>query len=131
VEISNITGYSQSWISTLQRDPAFGDLLEYYSSQKAEVYTDVHQRLSELGLNAVEELAQRLAEEGEEMSNKELLAIAELALDRSSAPPKGVAKGGTTGGAVAPVQIAISFQKSPHSIDAEDAILITGPGGEL
>lgn len=83
VEISAITGYSQSRISILKGDPAFQELIEYYRTQKEAIYLDVHQRLGTLAITAVEELQQRLDEEPHKITNREVREIAEMALDRS------------------------------------------------
>jgi len=90
VEISAITGYSQSRISILKGDPAFQELIEYYRTQKEAIYLDVHQRLGTLAITAVEELQQRLDEEPHKITNREVKEIAEMALDRSLT--KGVAQ---------------------------------------
>lgn len=81
-EISSITGYSQSYISTIKKHPDFVDLVAYYAEQKREVYLDVHQRLSSLSMDAVDELQGRLAEEPDRFDNRELKEIAEMGLDR-------------------------------------------------
>lgn len=107
VEASAITGKSQSWISTLRKDPAFAELVEYYRVQKDAVYMDVHARLAGLGTDAVNELQHRLDTDPDGLSTREVMDIAELALDRSVAPSKG---GGSGGGAVAAA--SISFQVS-------------------
>jgi hypothetical protein len=91
VEISAITGYSQSRISILKGDPAFQELIEYYKTQKEAIYLDVHQRLGTLAITAVEELQQRMDEQPGRISNKEVREIAEMALDRSLT--KGVVPG--------------------------------------
>lgn len=83
VQASAITGYSLSRITILQADPAFADLLSYYKGQVAEKYLDVHERLGVLGMTAVEELQERLEERPEEFKNRELMELAEMALDRS------------------------------------------------
>lgn len=83
VQASAITGYSPSRISILQNDPAFQELLEYYKSQVAEQYLNVHERLGALGMSAVDELGHRLEEEPESFKNRELMELAEMALDRS------------------------------------------------
>lgn len=88
-EASLITGYSPSRISILQNDPAFKELLAYYSAQANDQYLDVHSRLATLGTNTIEELSERLEDSPESFSHRELLELAELTLDRSVAPPKG------------------------------------------
>lgn len=83
-----ITGYSVSRISLLKRDPAFADLVSYYSEQVTEVYVNVHQRLANVGLDALEELQERLEEAPEKFSHTELLAVMERTLDRGGYGPK-------------------------------------------
>jgi hypothetical protein len=81
-EISAVTGYSGSYISAIKHDPAFTQLVTYYAEQKGAVYLDVHQRLSTLSLDAVDELQSRLAETPETFQNRELKELAEMGLDR-------------------------------------------------
>jgi hypothetical protein len=82
-ECSAITGYSPSYISNMQKDPAFAELISYYVEQKKEVYLDVHQKISTLSLDAVEELQSRLAEVPETFQIRDLKEIAEMGLDRT------------------------------------------------
>lgn len=81
-EIAAVTGYSLTYISTIKKSPDFVELVAYYAEQKREVYLDVHQRLSSLSMDAVDELQGRLAEEPERFDNRELKEIAEMGLDR-------------------------------------------------
>jgi hypothetical protein len=81
-EISSVTGYSLTYISTIKKSPDFVELVAYYAEQKREVYLDVHQRLSSLSMDAVDELQGRLADDPERFDNRELKEIAEMGLDR-------------------------------------------------
>jgi hypothetical protein len=114
VRVSEITGFSQSWISTLHRDPAFGELLEYYKGQVEGAFLDVQERLATLGVDAVEELHNRLIENAESFSNASLMSLVEMTFDRSVAPKKGGPQSGPGGGVAAPIQLNISFTQSPH-----------------
>lgn len=113
VEVSAITGYSQSRISLLQKDPAFAELVQYYKAQAAEVYLDVHSRLAQVGMGALDELQDRLDEKPETFTNKELQSLVETTFDRSVAPPKGGAKVGQGGNAPPPV-VTINFISPPE-----------------
>jgi len=93
VEASAITGYSLSRISILKNDPAFNELVHYYSQQKEQIYLDVHERLAKLGMSAAEELQERLEDDPDSFTVKELREVMSDALDRSSAPSKGMPKG--------------------------------------
>jgi len=89
VEAAAITGYSMSRISILKLDPAFCELMEYYASQQKEIYLNVHQRLASLGLDALEELHDRLNDpEQPAMSNKELQDLVALSFDRAGYGPR-------------------------------------------
>jgi hypothetical protein len=126
-EVMAITGYSGSRISILQNDPAFKELVAYYQSNTQEVYLDMHSRLATLGEATIEELRERLEDNPEGFSQKELMALAELTLDRSVAPPKGVAQGGR-GGAPAggPPTIHIEFvtPKVPEGVHTHPTVTI-------
>lgn len=78
VEISAITGYSQSYISTLQHSPAFAELVDYYSTQNAAIYVDVMDRLRVLGLSTIEELQRRIDESPDKPSLRELMELVQL-----------------------------------------------------
>lgn len=87
-ECQLITGYSPARISILKNDPAFADLVEYYSEQVKEVYINVHQRLAGLGLDVLEELQQRLEEKPESFTHTELRQLMETSMDRGGYGPK-------------------------------------------
>jgi hypothetical protein len=94
VEASAITGYCISRISILKQDPTFQELLAFYREQKAEVFIDTQRKLADLGNVCVDEIAERLEASADEFSTGQLLEIAELCLDRSVAPKKGLGQGG-------------------------------------
>lgn len=87
-EAGLLTGYSASRISILKADPAFVELIEHYRTQVEAKYVSVHERLACLGLNAIEELQERLEEDAEGFSKRELMDVAALALDRAGYGPK-------------------------------------------
>lgn len=109
-ECALMTGYSPSRISILQNDPAFQDLLAYYKANTEAKYLDVHERLATLGLATLDELQERLEENPDSFSNKDMLALAEFALDRSITKDQRR----TAGGSGAPA-IAVTFVGSPPS----------------
>jgi hypothetical protein len=113
VEASYVTGYCESRISILQSDPAFQELIAYYAEQKNAVYLDVHQRLADLGINAMEVLQDRLEDQPKEFSNKALMDLIELTMDRSVAPSKGAPKGSGGGGSANGLNLTVSFVSAP------------------
>ena len=87
-EAAEITGYSVTYISRLKtQDKSFKDLIAYYGEQVQEIYVSVHERLKGLGLNTIEELQDRLAEEPEKFTKRELMELAALCFDRSGFGP--------------------------------------------
>jgi hypothetical protein len=111
-EVAAMTGYSTARISTLQQDPAFAELVEFYRQQTEEVYLDAHRRLATLGLSATAVLQERLDDRPESFTNKDLKELLGEAFDRSIAPTKSaLAKpqqgngGGTT--------VVVSFAPAP------------------
>lgn len=92
-EISRITGFSPSWISTLSnQDPAFKNLVEYYREQVAsefsEVHISLHERLTSVAMLAAEELQERLTNEPESLSPGELNDLVKSAADRTGFGPQ-------------------------------------------
>lgn len=79
-EISLVTGYSQSYVSTLQGDPAFEELVVYYSAQREEIFIDAQERLRVLGLDATEKLHEHLHDPSKVWSHRELMEVIKLAL---------------------------------------------------
>jgi hypothetical protein len=87
VEAALVTGYSESYISIIKNDPAFKSLVTYYQEQVQEVFVSVHERLAALGMNTIEELQERLAETPDSFTNRELMELSELTLDRTGYGP--------------------------------------------
>lgn len=86
-EVSAITGYSLSRISILQGDPSFKELLSFYKNKSDEVFVDVRKRMAVLGLDAANELADRLETKPETLSNSQLIEITKASLDRAGFSP--------------------------------------------
>lgn len=86
-EVSAVTGYSPSRISTLQADPSFKELLTFYSQKESEVFVDVRKRMATLGLDASAELSDRLVEKPESFTNTQLIELTKATLDRAGYNP--------------------------------------------
>lgn len=86
-EVSAVTGYSPSRISTLQNDPSFKELLAYYKQKSDEVFIDVRKRLATLGLDASAELSDRLVDKPESFTNTQLIELTKASLDRAGYNP--------------------------------------------
>jgi hypothetical protein len=133
-EISLITGFSLSYLSILDDDPSIKELTEAYRTQDNEVRLDAMQRLTDLGLSAVEEMAKRMGdEEGKaKIPMGTLLDIAETALVKPNRGVGGGTGGGGAGGANAPQSaplVQVTFVKSAHSGD--DAIDVKAVGADV
>jgi hypothetical protein len=88
VEASLITGYAQSRISILKSDPAFKELLAHYKGIQKEIFINVHERLSGMSLDALEEIHSRLEEKPEDFSIKQLSELVALGFDRAGFGPR-------------------------------------------
>lgn len=77
---SLLTGYSPSYISEIQRDPTFRELLAYYCTQDEVRVADVRERMTAVGLSALDEMQQRLEEDPSKWSNGQLMELTELTL---------------------------------------------------
>lgn len=87
VEVSAISGMSPSRISVLRNDPAFQDLLEFYSTVQKEHWGNVQERLAMVSLEATAELHERLVEDPKSVKTTELVEIAKMGLDRTGHGP--------------------------------------------
>lgn len=87
VEISAITGWSQSRLCILGSDPTFAGLVQFYINKGVEAFVDVQTKFLSLGLDAMEELHERIVEDPESVSDKQLLEVAAFAMDRAGFAP--------------------------------------------
>ena len=78
--ISLVTGYAPGYVSSIQRDPTFAGLVQYYAIEREEVFIDTLARMKSLGITVLEELQSRLAEAPEKWSIRELQEFAKLLL---------------------------------------------------
>lgn len=102
-EVALLTGYAAITVTNLQSDPMFKELVAYYQAQVEVKYLDVHERLASLGMDAVAEIHDRLDNEPDSFTLKDLREVAELALDRS------VTQGARPTGSGPANQITVNF----------------------
>lgn len=81
------TGYSPERISMLQRDPAFKQLLGYYEELGKVAFANITERLADVTLDALEVLQERIDENPEAISTRDLLEILKATADRSGNGP--------------------------------------------
>ena len=86
-EISAATGYCASRISTLQNDPMFKELVQFYTNSQKEIFRDVNGQIASLASDAVGELQARLEQTPEQFSVGALTELAKMTLDRSGHAP--------------------------------------------
>lgn len=82
IDVAAITGMSIERINFFKEDPAFKELMEHYR-QQAQVNFGTAERISHLGLTVLETLQERLENEPEKISTKDLIAMGEFTMDRS------------------------------------------------
>lgn len=87
-EAAAITGYSSSRISILKADPQFQELLEFYRSQAQEVVADFRVRMVNMGMDALQELQERLNDNPEKFSEGLLKDIVKEIADRTGHAPQ-------------------------------------------
>lgn len=86
-EASLGTGYSLSRISILQADPAFAELLAHYSEKREEAFVDVQQRMAGVATDILEVLQERLQDNPDSFSNKDLNELVKTTADRGGYSP--------------------------------------------
>lgn len=87
VEVSAITGFSQSRISILKADPAFEELISFYRGVEDAAFADTRGQLASLSLDAIQALRDRLHDQEEAFKNRELMDLAAFTLDRTGHGP--------------------------------------------
>jgi hypothetical protein len=106
IDVAAIVGMTPTRIWQLKQDPAFQELLAHYEGQKEAIFADALEQLKNLGLSALQEIQERLAENPKSFSLREVLDVMKESFDRSVAPSKGAPKG-ASGGSTA---IAVNLQ---------------------
>lgn len=87
-EAAAILNYDPSRVSILQADPTFRELMLFYKEEVIEpTYRDFHSKLSSLAEDAVDLLADRLADDPDSISTAMALEITKTAADRTGFGP--------------------------------------------
>lgn len=81
------TGVSESRLSVLKSDPSFQELMAHYAEVDEEVFVDVRKTVAALGTSAAEALHERVLENPDDISTKDLTALLSAALDRGGFAP--------------------------------------------
>lgn len=102
VEIAAVMGYSQSRLSVLKNDPTFMAQVQFYMDRQDEAMVDVQTRLLSYGLDAAQELHERILDGDETISSKALLDTAVAFLDRAGFAPVQRTVNANLGGTLSP-----------------------------
>jgi len=84
---SLVTGYGAQRIYMLQRDPAFIALVQEYKLEAKEIFADLNERMTNISLDAIEELQERLDASPEGFSISMLLDVVKTFADRTGHGP--------------------------------------------
>lgn len=93
-EVGAITGYTPQRITQLQNDPAFQDLIKYYSDQLITAHMEdavrLQSKLVDVAEMALNEISERLEDDAtrKAMPVGELRQLTTMGADRTVAPPK-------------------------------------------
>lgn len=87
-EAALVTGYTSSRISVLKGDPAFEELIAFYTRAEGVEVQDLQTKMTALAKDTITELQERLELEPEKFSASELHDQFKLVADRSGFGPK-------------------------------------------
>lgn len=87
-EAGAVTGYSQARVSQMLTDPAFKELIISYKEAHDKVYHDLHARLANIAVDALDELHDRFEENPKAFSNAQTMQLLTLAADRTGHGPQ-------------------------------------------
>jgi len=121
IEASRITGYSPGYISRLQSDPAFRELLLHYSEVNEIASTDFLGAMREVGLDMLNELRARVEKDPEALSIGQLQDGIKLLLVE---PMKSEALRGGLSAGIAPVTIQFVASGTPQASAEREGTLI-------
>jgi hypothetical protein len=82
-----VTGYSPGRISQLENDPAFSALVADYRQESKSVFADMAERMSNLSLDALELIQERLQDTPETFTVPVLLDMVKAFADRTGFGP--------------------------------------------
>lgn len=112
-EVALITGYSITRIAFLKADPTFKELMAGYADIRQTVFVDTLERMKILGLSTLDELQERLEQDPQRWSNRELMEMADLMLVKPKlATPMGQASAATGANPGTGVTLNIKFVQS-------------------
>lgn len=116
-EISLITGYSPSYISSLKGGQDFKDLIAYYGAQKELIFVETMERMKIFGLTCLDELQRRFEENPDSFTIGQISELTELMLIKPIKTAQG-AMGAPAGGPVTVnVQFVSGTQRAPQVIE--------------
>lgn len=121
-EIAFVTGYDPAYISKLQSDPAFAELVSNYALVRKELFVDVIERMKRLGLDSLDALQEKLHDENETWTKRELMEMAELLLIKGQQVGQGKNAGGASSSGVAVNVTFVSTDKPGLVIEQKEAL---------
>lgn len=83
--VSQLCGYTESYLSILLNNPAMQELIEFYRIQAGAAAQLIGEKLRTVGMKALEQLDERIDEKS--LTNQELMGTAKLGLDRGGHGP--------------------------------------------
>lgn len=87
-EAALTTGYGYVRIASLMQDKLFQELIAFYKAEVADVFRANAEQLQGLTNEALTELRERLENSPDKISTRDMIAIAQLAADRSGHGPQ-------------------------------------------
>lgn len=118
--ISLVTGYSPTYIGSIQHDPLFAELLQYYRSIREMVFVDVLERMKVASLTTLEQLQEDLEENGERWSKREKMEFLKLCLEHSKAGQS------TKSGAAQGSLVNVTFVQASSGQSGGNGVVIEG-----
>lgn len=87
-EAALVCGYETARITQLLEDPAFKELLNFYREEKDRAFRSVQDKLAGIASDALDEIQTRIEDEPEALSMTQLMALVQLAADRTGNGPQ-------------------------------------------
>ena len=127
-EASLITGYAVATVHNYSNnDPAFKELVAFYTQQRDLAFADVMQKMSTLGSDVLDILKEQIDESPQTFTKRELMELVDLTLVKPNRVPGGMATTPTAGAGVV-VNVKFTSPKAEDTVMTIDGSTVTETG---
>lgn len=127
-EAALITGYAPATVyNYASNDPAFKELVAFYTRERDLAFADVMQKMSTLGSDVLDILKEQIDDNPQTFTKRELMELVDLTLVKPNRVPGGMATTPTAGAGVV-VNVKFTSPKAEDTVMTIDGSTVTETG---